>query len=131
MLENINLPLFSQNTAEMMRVLRILPLQLNFTKQGTAKRLTPKARFFLVTGKKLTYITQKVEVLVKPFTSKFISCSLHLLRSLPSLQLHPRTEFWSCAADRGPFIHLVFLALPLLFFPSEAKLVCGISMRHN
>ena len=109
----------------MMRVLRIVLLQLSFIKQGTAERLTPKARFFLVNVKKLTYFSQNVEVLVKHFTSKFIFCSIH------PLQLHPKTEFRSCAADRGPFIHQVFLALPPLFFPSEAKLVCGISVRRN
>ena len=98
LLENVNLPLFSQNTAEMMRVLRILLLQLNFIKQGTAKRLTPKARFFLVNGK-THFFTQNLVILVKHFTSKFISCSLHPFQSLPSLQLHPRTGFWSCAAD--------------------------------
>ena len=130
MLENINLPLFFQNKAEMMRVLRILLLQLNFIKQGTAKRLTPEARFILVNGK--THIFHsKCSNLVKHFTSKFISCSLHPFRSFPSLQLHPRTGFWSFAADQGPSIHQVFLALHPLFFPSEAYLVCGISVRRN
>ena len=130
MLENVNLPLFSQSTGDMMRVLHILLLQLNFIKQGTAKRLTPKVRFFLVNGK-THFFTQNLVILVKHFTSKFISCSLHPFQSLPSLQLQPRTGFWSCAADRGSFIHQIFLALPLLFFPSEAKLVCGISVRRN
>ena len=122
MLENINLPLFSQITPDMMRVLHILPLQLNFMKQGTAKRLTPKAKFFLENGKKTHLFHSKCRSPSETFHQQ-----VHLLFPSPPpiFAISAASPFWSCAADRGPLIYQVFLALPLLFFPSEAKLVCG------
>ena len=74
--------------------------------------LIPEATFLLV--KNFTYFIGFVEALLDHYASKFISCSLHNLRSLPSLKLHLRTEFWSCAADRGPSFTISYW--PFLLF---------------
>ena len=104
--------------------------QLSLIQQRTINPLISKATFWLVNGKKFTYFTCVVEVLVEHFTSKFISCSLPPPIFAIS-DASPKDWILELCSWSTTIINLILLALPLLFFLSDVKLVSGYSVCCN